>query len=648
MGRKLTLGSLFSGSGGFELAGLLLGVEPIWNSEIEPFPIRVTTKRFPKMTHLGDINEIDGSKIPPVDIITGGFCCQDLSVAGRRAGLKGERSGLFYQIPRIIKEMRIATNNEYPKYVVLENVPGMYSSGGGSDFMEVLNEIIKAKDETLSVPMPEKNKWSTAGEIVGDGFSIAWRTLDAQFWGVPQRRRRCYIVCDFTGESAGEILFDETRLRGNPPKSFRSWEGTARDIENCFGNSSKPIYSLDRESMNAGYQFDRIPGINENVAATLQASGPGGVCHTIENRPQDCRVKIREDGICQTLDARMGTGGGNVPLVLDEQLVASPKDANKTFTLTANDGEKIQCVLDPKTLKIRSGCEGGGKGALIQDNLSATLATNNDQTVFVPQAYGICSQGSNSMQSSNPTSGFYEANTSRTIDGNAGRPDCHQGGIAVVCVEGNGTRPSHKGSGVGEDISFTLNTVERHAVCYQDKVGSLCASDYKFPQQQQIEEGKAIVEQVTVENHQHSGYRESELSGTLKSTGGTNGGGSECLLVENQYVVRRLTPLEGARLQGFPDWWCDDLGIEEPTEEDITFWAEVWETHRKTVGNAKKPKSRNQLIKWLKNPHTDSAEYKMWGNGVALPCVLWVLGGIIEVEEKQVQTSTERTRDEYY
>jgi len=176
----MTLGSLFSGSGGFELAGLLCGIQPIWASEVEPFPIRVTTKRLPNVKHYGDINKIDGSKIPPVDIITAGFCCQDLSVAGKRAGLRGERSSLFFQVIRIIKEMRTATENKYPSYTVLENVPGMYSSNSGLDFLEVLNELAKIKDETLSVHLSEKEKWSTSGEIVGDDFSIGWRTLDAQ------------------------------------------------------------------------------------------------------------------------------------------------------------------------------------------------------------------------------------------------------------------------------------------------------------------------------------------------------------------------------------------------------------------------------------------------------------------------------------
>ena len=651
--RKLTLGSLFDGSGGFPLGAFLTGIEPLWASEVEPFPIRVTTRRFSKMKHYGDINKINGALVPPVDIITAGFCCQDLSVAGKRAGLQGERSGLFYQIPRIIKEMLAVTNNEYPKFAVLENVPGMYSSAGGADFQEVLNELIKIKDETLSVPLPEKGKWSTSGEIVGDGFSIGWRTLDAQFWGVAQRRRRCYIVVDFTGERAGKILFDESRLSGNPPQGGFPWQRAAGSPEVGVGSSVSVLNDQGGSFMD----------VSENIVGTLRsqehghqpivfepgaASRVGGHCWqgeptgalradmgdnqlvvAIENHPTDSRIKIDESGTVQTLTERMGTGGGNVPLVMNERQYALTVGEDVANTLIGTDFKGAQCVFEPKTLKIRSGCEGGGKGPLIQDNKSATLSTSNDQTVFVPKVYGICSKNSNSMKSSNPHSGIYEAETARTLDTSVPDPNKNAGGMAVVAVEGNGSRPSHRGDGYGGEVSFTLNSVERHSVCYQDKVGALCASDYKFPQQQQIEEGKAVVERVAVENYQHSGYRESDTAGTLKQSGGTNGGGSESVIVENRYVVRRLIPTECALLQGFPPDWCTGLGTSEPTEEDIAFWTEVWETHRIIVGTSTKPKSRNQIIKWLQSPHSDAAEYKMWGNGVALPCVVFVLGGIV-------------------
>jgi len=676
---KLTLGSLFDGSGGFPLGAVLTGIEPLWASEVEPFPIRVTTKRLPEVVHLGDINKIDGAAVPPVDIITGGFCCQDLSVAGKRAGLHGERSGLFFQITRIIKEMLEATGGEYPKFAVLENVPGMYSSRDGLDFQEVLNEIIKIKDETLSVPLPEKGRWSTSGEIVGDGFSIGWRTLDAQFWGVAQRRRRCYIVVDFTAGRAGEILFDESRLSGNPaPCGLARQEATgdssdcARGAVSCLNDQGGGFMDVSedvtgtlraQEHRHQPIVFEpgaasRVGGhVWEGITGALRAdAGDNQAAVVIENHPADSRVKIDESGVVQTLSGRMGTGGGNVPLVMNERQYAMTASEEVANTLTGTDYKGTQCVFEPKTLKIRCGKEGGGKGPLIQDNLSATLGCSNDQTLFEPKAYGICALHSNSMQSANPDSGVYEAGTSRTLDTSGGSPACNQGGIAVVAfaqnqrnevrdlndvagalaaepgmkqqtyvLEGNGIRPSHRGDGIGEDVSFTLNTVERHAVCYQDKVGSLCASDYKFPQSQQIEEGKAVVEQVAFGNNGFGRYDENPA--TLKAKGGDFPGG-ENIVVENRYVVRRLTPTECALLQGFPPNWCKGLETPEPTEDDIACWTQVWETHRLCMGKSTKPKSKKQIVKWLADPHSDAAEYKMWGNGVALPCVVFVLSGI--------------------
>ncbi len=176
---RLTLGSLFDGSGGFPLGGLLAGITPLWASEIEPFPIRVTTKRLPGVKHLGDINSIRGDEIEPVDIITFGSPCTDMSVAGKRAGLGGQQSCLFYQAIRIVEEMRCATDGKYPRFIVWENVPGAFSSNKGEDFKAVLEAVCSVKDESISIPGPPKGKWANAGTVVGDGFSLAWRVLDA-------------------------------------------------------------------------------------------------------------------------------------------------------------------------------------------------------------------------------------------------------------------------------------------------------------------------------------------------------------------------------------------------------------------------------------------------------------------------------------
>jgi len=203
---------LFDGIGGFPYAAQLEGIKPIWASEIIPHAVSVTKKHFPDMLHLGDLTQIDGGKIPPVDIITFGSPCQDLSVAGKRQGLAGARSSLFLEAIRIIEEMRCATENKYPKYALWENVPGALSSGKpkGSDFKAVIEAFTKTE-----IPMPVSEKWANAGMVGSDGVSIAWRVLDAQYWGVPQRRRRIFLVASYGEQCPGEILFIEKGLRGD-------------------------------------------------------------------------------------------------------------------------------------------------------------------------------------------------------------------------------------------------------------------------------------------------------------------------------------------------------------------------------------------------------------------------------------------------
>ena len=487
----LTLGSLFDGSGGFPLGGILAGIKPVWQSEIEPFPIRVTTKRLPFVKHYGDVNTLDGGELEPVDIITFGSPCTDLSIAGKRAGLEGNQSGLFHQAVRIIKEMREKTNGIYPRFIVWENVPGAFSSHGGDDFQKVLEEICGICDDSVSVP--GSAKWEPAGCILGDGFSVAWRVLDADAWGVPQRRKRIYLVGHLTGHCAGKILFESEGVSGYSAEGFRSWQRTAGHTEGGAGE----------------------------------------------------------------------TGGG--------------------------------------------------------------ICLNNRDHIVNHDAFGICSKDSNSMKSDNPKSGFYGANTSRTLDANGGNPSCNQGGIAVVetvktfdvrqssdgtvnmrnhayesdtsrCVDRGGNVPGSNHGGIAvvsiqgspEKVTYCSTKASFFTSAAKEKVGSLVATDYKDPP-----------------------------------------------LINVNYAVRRLTPTECARLQGFPDWWCSGLETPQPTEEEIRFWMEVFETHRKVMGTAKKARTRNQVIKWLKNPHTDSAEYKMWGNGVALPCVFFVMAGLAHYAENK-------------
>ena len=594
--KTLTLGSLFDGSGGFPLGGLLAGVTPVWASEVEPFPIRVTSKRLPFMKHYGDVSRMDGGKIEPVDVITFGSPCQDMSIAGRREGLDGSRSSLFYEAVRIVKEMRCATDGKHPRYIVWENVPGAFSSNKGADFQSVLEEICSVKGYEIHTARPER--WPAAGEIVADDFSLAWRVFDAQYWGVPQRRKRIYLVADFAGGSAGKILFESEGVSGYTPQGFRPWQGVAGAFAEGAGASG--CVCLNDQG---GSRMD----VTEDVAATLRAENHGhppcvmGAAGFCTEHSAQARGIGYEEETSPTLRA------GTVPAAVYENhsqdtRYTGPLETAPTVNATYGMGGNNQpfVVETPKTLKIRSGCEGGGKGALIQDNKSATLGCNNDQTLFVPKVYGICSKDSNAMKSENPKSGFYEAETSRCLDANGGNPTCNQGGMAVVALQGSmigrADKNGPQGSGVNEDVSFTLDVVDRHAVAYcmttgtytqtlEEQSPTLMARDYKDP---------PVVNET-----------------------------------EPEYIVRRLTPTECARLQGFPDWWCAGLGTDKPTEEEIEFWTEVFETHRSVMGTSSKPKSRNQIVKWLKNPHSDSAEYKMWGNGVALPNVYFVLSGIV-------------------
>ena len=487
--------------------------------------------------------------------------------------------------------MRNATDGKYPRYIVWENVPGAFSSNKGEDFKAVLEAICKIKTEDAVIPELKEGKWSNAGNIVAEDFSLAWRVLDAQYWGVPQRRRRIYLVADFAGRSAGEILFESEGLSGYSKKGRCPWQKTAGGTEACLGETGT-ICLNDQ----GGERMD----VTEDKTSTLRAKSNHPPL-VFENHSQDSRFVGPLDK-AQTVLATFGTGGNNQPFVMET----------------------------PKTLKIRSGCEGGGKGALVQDNLSATLACNNDQTVFVPKAYGICSKDSNSMKSDNPDSGFYEADSSRTIDGNGGNPACNQGGMAVV----ENMKAFHVNQ--RDEVIFVAEPaygIDRAAFNQGEN------AQFGFTVEKEIEptivaKGPGAVAAPTYTSSKASFFTsaEKEVANTLVATDYKD----PPLINDeegNAYIVRRLTPTECARLQGFPDWWCSDLGIEEPSDADILFWTEVFETHRKIMGTAKKPKSRNQIIKWLKNPHSDSAEYKMWGNGVALPCVCFVLAGIVWAQQ---------------
>jgi len=467
----LTLGSLFDGSGGFPLGAVFSGILPLWASEIEPFPIRVTTKRLPWMQHLGDIRSINGAEIDPVDIITFGSPCTDMSVAGKRTGLEGKQSILFYEAIRIIREMRSATHGKSPRFIIWENVPGAFSSNKGRDFRAVLTAVVQTAEPQAEVPAPDPKGWPAADVLLGNGWSVAYRTVDAQYFGVAQRRRRIYLVADFGSECAGEILFER--------------EGVSRDFAPGF---------LARKAA-AGYPADR--------AGTAIAFEPGAAS--------------RLGGHCW---------------------------AEHAGTLRADAG----------------------------DNQTAVVIDH------APVAFGIGSIDSEGMKSSNPLVGFYEAKTARTIDQSGGNPSCNQGGIAI-CTQ------SAMPNADSASVAYTMTAGAFTQVC-REQAPCLQARDYKDPP----------------------------------------------IVGRQRYTVRRLTTAECAKLQGFPDDWCAGLETPTPTEDEIAWWTQVLETHRKIMGVSEKPKSRNQITKWLKNPYSDAAEFKLWGNGVSLPVVIMVLRGIVMLE----------------
>lgn len=585
-----------------------------------------------------------------------------MSIAGKRDGLDGSRSSLFYEAIRIVKEMRCKTNGEKPRFIVWENVPGAFSSNKGQDFKAVLEAVIGVKEPSASVPAPEKKGWPDADYYVGDGWSVAYRVLDAQWWGVPQRRKRIYLVADFADQSAPKVLFESEGVSRYSAEGFHAWQRAAAGAESGTGEAG---FSGAGGRICLNDQGGKQMDVSQDVTGTLRAEEHGhqpcvleaaGFCteHSadarsigyeeersptlragvvpaaiaLENHPADSRVKISEDGKVQTLTSRCGTGGGNVPMVMDavENSVESP----------VKEVENSPAV----TLKIRSGCEGGGKGAIWQEEKSATLGCNNDQTLFVPKCYGVCSKASHSMMSDNPHSGFYEAETSRTLDRSGGDPTCNQGGICVVepvaftqnqrdeirdlgeksaalaaepgmkqqtfVLQGNmiGRKDENgpQGDGVNEDVCFTLDATDRHAVCASEDVYAMTTGSY-------MQVAKEVAPTLMARD-----YKDPTTIAPVPQ--------------EVNYTVRRLTPTECARLQGFPDWWCRDLGTEDPTEEELAFWADVFETHRKIVTHAKKPKTEKQIRKWLTDPYTDSAEYRIWGNGICLANAFFVLAGI--------------------
>ena len=468
----MKLGSLFDGSGGFPLAGSMCGAEPVWAAEIEPYPIAVTRRRFPTMRHLGDISKVNGGDIEPVDIITFGSPCQDLSVAGKRAGLKHEangdeettRSGLFMEAVRIIKEMRKATHGIYPTFALWENVPGAFSSNKGEDFRIVCEELIKIVEPKAVMPAVPQNGWSYADSYCGDGWSLAYRVFDAQYWGVPQRRRRIHLVIDLRGQRARKVLFEREGVRGYFAESGTTREATVGDSQDCAPANDPAGKSAGGEGH---LELEPVVFDGANVTSPINASNPksGDPCHTLS------------------------TDGRNLLV----------------------ENESIYC-----------------------------------------------------------------------LQGN--------------CIDRADTAGCN-GKGWREDSCFTLNTIDRHAVTY-------CTDGGFFDTHEDV----APTLQARGYKGEHIVYQQ----------------------VKTQYSVRRLTPTECARLQGFADRWGDINEKDVFTQVEYEFWLNVRNTHAAINGKTTKNYTEQQMLTWYNKLHTDAAEYKMWGNGIALPPALYCMQGMMD------------------
>lgn len=439
--KKLTLGSLFDGIGGFPLAAQRCGIKTLWASEIEPNCIAITKRHFPGMRHLGDITKINGGKIPPVDIISFGSPCQDLSISGKQAGLSGKRSRLFREAVRIIYEMREATNGIYPAFAVWENVPGAFSSNKGEDFRTVLEEITKTK-----IPMPGSGRWAQSGMVGISGADVAWRQMDAQRWGIPQRRKRIFLVADFRGRRAAEILFKPESLLGYPKPGAAEKPGTATN-----------------------------PGSGPEISGRNFRCGSGVLQYIYETSHPDEAIRVNKGGVCPALQARMGTGGNQIPLVIDRD----------------------------------------------------TMQEQAEKNLF-------------------DIAGCYPIND------------------AVINGKANGL-----GIGNSGDPAPTLTGRDRHAIAF-------------------------------FQGQQFGGYKESGTAGTLTTRYGRRSDASILLETEQtklhvRFILRKLTPLECERLQGFPDEW---------TRYSYT-GAEIKDTPR----------------------------YTALGNSLAVPCAERIFKGILSVTD---------------
>lgn len=534
------------------------------------------------MKHLGDITKIHGDKVEPVDCITFGSPCQDLSIAGRRAGLAGERSGLFMEAVRIIKEMRSSTNGLYPTFAVWENVPGAFSSNGGEDFRAVLEELARVEQPDVSIPRPSGRggRWSKAGAIAGNGWSLAWRQLDAQYWGVPQRRKRIALVADFGGQRAAEILFERTGVSGNPDESIKAWKEVA-------GLAANGTAGNDRVVGQNAYTLKIRGGCAGGGKGALVQTEKVGTLSTLQDQTVFQPIRVTEAIPINTqIATRYISMGERTGLGIGE-------DGDPAYTLQANHEHGV-CYCIAGNIVDRSDTTGAnGLGA--KEEVGYTLNTIDRHVV----AYSINPLSSNSMKSANPHSGFNETNVSKTLDCSDANPTKNQGGLAIVQPmpiqnkTGTLSPGAHAGSYNGQD-AYNDMLVRCRVFDARGNGDGKIVPTITSDHENRITDYTAIAVE-------HAGcltpwdvqsrriFSEYGKWSALYS----GGGGGHGYVFTLRWIVRRLTPMECERLQGYPDDYTN-----------IGDWTDS---------------------KGKKHKYADSPRYKALGNSIALPQWFWLV-----------------------
>ncbi|GLB29643.1 hypothetical protein LAD12857_15660 [Lacrimispora amygdalina] len=564
----------------------------MWASEIEPFPIEVTRLRFPEMCHVGDITKLNGEELAPVDLVCGGSPCQDLSVAGKRAGLQGERSGLFMEQVRVIKEMRAydkangrSADAVRPRYMCWENVPGAFSSSGSEDFRAVLEETCRIADSSVSVPRPPGGVWKSAGTILGHQFSIAWRVYDAQYWPrTPQRRKRIYLVADFGGHTAPKILFKQDSLFGDSQTSGETRQGAAvcsqESIGNPGGSHGECLTPWDVQSRRI-YESDGVwPSLYGG-----EGGGHGNVTAEKENET----VPINRQSSISHNCLGENTGFGIREQDNSAITLQAAAKAHDEYTFTAFACNQRDEVRDLNNVAGAIQAQSGIKQqTFIAESSEITTFHINQRDEFVDLngiSGALLATRNMQMQTfiSEPITGF-------NIQSGDSVEDVSHG--SAYCIAGNIIdRQDHNGGnglGVQPDISYTVTSTDRHCVFSQQRSDEYAQNEVVSTQSaRQYKDATDLVCEADVAGLDcRNGTENGDLSGTLQSK--TNGGYSlnNVNPIRVGKLIRRLTPLECERLQGYPDFWTDIPGA------------------------------------------SDSARYKALGNSVAIPCVEHVLRGI--------------------